>query len=47
MTEEEKKKFAQAEAELNGVSEKRELDATADAQAEVPVAKKNKAATVA
>jgi homocitrate synthase len=47
MTEEEKKKFAQAEAELNGVSEKRELDATADAQAEVPVAKKNKTATVA
>ncbi|CAA9965054.1 hypothetical protein CFE70_007904 [Pyrenophora teres f. teres 0-1] len=47
MTEEEKKKFAEAEAELNGVHEKRELDAAADAQAEVPQAKKNKTTTVA
>ena len=39
--------FAEAEAELNGVPEKRELDTTADAQAEVPVAKKNKTVTVA
>ncbi|KAJ5030127.1 homocitrate synthase [Bipolaris maydis] len=47
MTEEEKAKFAQVEAELNSVNEKRELEATADAQAEVPAAKKNKTVTIA
>ncbi|KAF1938199.1 homocitrate synthase [Clathrospora elynae] len=47
MTEEEKKKFAEAEKELSGEKEKRQIEAAADAQAEVPAAKKTKTATVA
>ncbi|KAL1605568.1 homocitrate synthase lys21 [Nothophoma quercina] len=47
MTDEEAKKFAEAEKELSGVPEKRALDATADAQAEVPAAKKTRSAQVA
>ncbi|KAI4786457.1 homocitrate synthase, partial [Aureobasidium sp. EXF-8846] len=42
MTEEEKKKFEQKQRELNGVAEKRELEDQADAEAEVPKAKKTK-----
>jgi homocitrate synthase len=47
MTAEEEKAFAEAEAELNGVKEKRDLDATADAEAEVPTAKKTRTQVVA
>lgn len=47
MTEEEKKKFLEAEKELSTVPEKRALDATADAEAEVPAAKKTRSAAVA
>jgi homocitrate synthase len=42
MTEAEKKKFEQAQRELNALPEKRELDEQADADAEVPQAKKTK-----
>lgn len=42
LTPEEKKKFAKAEAELNGEPEKRELDAVVDGEANVPQAKKAK-----
>ncbi|KAH0035056.1 homocitrate synthase, partial [Aureobasidium melanogenum] len=42
MTEEEKKKFEQKQRELNGVTEKRELEDQADKEAEVPQAKKTK-----
>ena len=42
LTPEEKKKFAKAEAELNGEPEKRSLDAAVDEQANVPVAKKTR-----
>lgn len=47
LTAEEKKKFAQAEAELAGEKEKRQLDAAADADAEVPAAKRQATNTVA
>lgn len=47
LSEQEKKKFAKAESELNKESEKRALEQAADAQAEVPAAKKSKTATVA
>ncbi|KAF2141223.1 uncharacterized protein K452DRAFT_228601 [Aplosporella prunicola CBS 121167] len=47
MTAEEQAKFEKAERELTGQKEKRELDATADAQAEIPAAKKTKTETVA
>jgi homocitrate synthase len=46
MTAEEKKKFVAAEQELAGVKEKRQLEETADAQAEVPDSKKTKTVTV-
>ncbi|EME80415.1 uncharacterized protein MYCFIDRAFT_86887 [Pseudocercospora fijiensis CIRAD86] len=46
LSEQEKKKFAKAEADLNKESEKRALDETVDQQADVPVAKKTKTATV-
>jgi len=46
LTNEEKKKFVQKEMELNGVAEKRDIDATADAEAEVPSSKKTKTTTV-
>ena len=46
MTEEEKKKFVAAEKELNGEQEKRQLEATADAEAEVPAAKKTRTVAV-
>ncbi|KAI5206342.1 homocitrate synthase [Aureobasidium subglaciale] len=42
MTAEEKKKFEQKQRELNGVTEKRELEDQVDAEAEVPQAKKTK-----
>lgn len=42
MTAEEKKKYEQKQRELNGVTEKRELDEQADQEAEVPHAKKTK-----
>ncbi|KAG9550814.1 homocitrate synthase, partial [Aureobasidium melanogenum] len=45
MTEEEKKKFEQKQRELNGVTEKRELEDQADKEAEVPQAKKTKTET--
>ncbi|GAB7348984.1 hypothetical protein MBLNU459_g7965t1 [Dothideomycetes sp. NU459] len=47
MTPEEKKKFEQKQQELNAVPEKRELDAQADAEAEVPQAKKAKTSIAA
>ncbi|PPJ58078.1 hypothetical protein CBER1_05287 [Cercospora berteroae] len=47
LSEQEKKKFAKAESELNQESEKRALEQAADAQADVPAAKKSKTATVA
>lgn len=47
LTAEEQAKFEQAEKELVGEKEKRALDATADADAEVPVAKKTKTEVVA
>ena len=40
LTVEEQKKFAEAERELNGESEKRKLDEDVDEQAEVPAGKK-------
>lgn len=46
LTEEEHAKFLQAEQELNGEKEKRQLDATADAEAAVPAAKKTKTVAV-
>jgi len=46
LTADEKKKFVAAENELNGVKEKRQLEETADAQAEVPTSKKTKTETV-
>jgi len=46
MTAEEEKAFLEKEAELNGVKEKRDLDATADAEAEVPATKKTRTAVV-
>jgi homocitrate synthase len=46
MTAEEEKKFLEAEKELLGVKEKRELDVTADAEAEVPTNKKTRTAVV-
>lgn len=42
LTPEEKKKFDQKQRELDGEKEKRELDAQADEEAEVPKAKKTK-----
>ena len=42
LTMDEKKEFAKAEAELNGVPEKRELDETVDAEANVAQAKKSR-----
>ncbi|KAK3701077.1 homocitrate synthase lys21 [Vermiconidia calcicola] len=42
----EKELFARKEKELNGESEKRSIDETADAEAEVPVAKKSRTTTV-
>jgi homocitrate synthase len=47
LTEEEKEKFAKAERELAKESEKKELERKADADAEVPRAKKQKTETVA
>ncbi|KAF2188219.1 homocitrate synthase [Zopfia rhizophila CBS 207.26] len=47
LTVEEQKKFLAAERELNGEKEKRRLDATADAEAEVPVSKKTRTEAVA
>jgi len=47
MTAEEEKAFLEKEKELNGVKEKRDLDATADAEAEVPSSKKTRTAVVA
>jgi homocitrate synthase len=47
MTEEEKKKFVEAEKAVNAEPEKRQLDATADAEAEVPASKKTRTSTVA
>ncbi|KAF1919650.1 homocitrate synthase-like protein [Ampelomyces quisqualis] len=46
MTAEEEKAFLEAEKELQGVKEKRDLDVTADAEAEVPSAKKTRTAVV-
>ncbi|OAL45231.1 homocitrate synthase-like protein [Pyrenochaeta sp. DS3sAY3a] len=46
MTDEEKKKFVEAEKELGGVKEKRQLDAAADAEAEVPSSKKTRTVAV-
>lgn len=46
LSNEEKKKFAKAEQDLSKEHEKRALDQTADAQADVPVAKKTKTTTV-
>ena len=46
LTGEEEKAFVAKEKELNGVAEKRDIDQTADAEAEVPVAKKTRTATV-
>ena len=43
---EEKKKFLKAEQDLSKEAEKRTIDQTVDQQAEVPVAKKTKTATV-
>lgn len=47
LSNEEEKKFIKAEKELSKESDKRELDQVADAQADVPVAKKTKTTTVA
>lgn len=47
LTVEEQKKLAQKEQELTGVKEKRQLDAQADAEVEVPAAKKMRTANVA
>ena len=47
LTAEEQKKFVAKEREINGEKEKRALDATADAEAEVPLAKKTRTETVA
>jgi homocitrate synthase len=47
MTAEEEQKFLEAEKELNGLKEKRQLDAAADAEAEIPEAKKTKTVAVA
>lgn len=46
LSNEEKKAWAKKEMELNGVPEKRQLEQTADAQAEVPSAKKTRTADV-
>jgi homocitrate synthase len=47
MTPEEEKAFKEAEQELAGLKEKKQLDAAADAEAEVPLAKKTNNAVVA
>lgn len=47
LTAEEKKKFVAAERELKGEGEKRQLEEAADAEAEVPAAKKTRTETVA
>lgn len=47
LSNEEEKKFIKAEKELSKESDKRELDQVADAQADVPAAKKTKTTTVA
>ncbi|KAF2763889.1 homocitrate synthase [Teratosphaeria nubilosa] len=47
LTSEEKKAFAAKEAELSKEGEKRQIDQTADAQAEQPAAKKSRNATAA
>lgn len=47
LTNEEKKKFVKAEMDLNKEQEKRALDEAADADAEVPAAKKTRTETVA
>jgi len=47
LTEEEKKQFAQKEAELSAEAEKRSIDETADAQAGEPATKKSRVATAA
>ena len=46
LTAEEKKAFVKKEMELSAAKEKRSIDETADAQAEVPSAKKTKTTTV-
>ncbi|KAF2129571.1 homocitrate synthase [Dothidotthia symphoricarpi CBS 119687] len=46
LTDEEKQKFIDAEKELSGEKEKRQLDVAADAGAEVPSSKKTKTVTV-
>nr|POE51733.1 homocitrate synthase, mitochondrial [Quercus suber] len=46
LTTEEKKAFVKKEMELNGESEKRSIDETADAEAPVPSSKKTKTVTV-
>jgi len=46
LSSEEKEKFARAEKELRKEGEKREIEEVADAQAEVPVAKKTRTAEV-
>ena len=46
LTAEEKLKFVAAEKELSGEKEKRQLEETADAEAEVPASKKTKTVTV-
>ncbi|KAF2747800.1 homocitrate synthase [Sporormia fimetaria CBS 119925] len=46
LTADEKKKFVAAEKELKGEKEKRQLEETADAEAEVPASKKTKTVTV-
>ena len=47
MTAEETKKFQEKETELTQLPEKRALEETADAEAEVPAAKKTRSAAVA
>lgn len=47
MTAEEAAAFAAKEKELSGEKEKRRIDEAADAQAEVPLAKKTKTEVVA
>lgn len=47
LTEEEQAKLKQAEKELSGTKEKRQLDATVEAETEAPVAKKTRSAAAA
>lgn len=47
MTAEEEAAFAKKEKELAGEKEKRQIDEAADAQAEIPLAKKVKTTVVA